>query len=67
MKLYLVFRRPDVDDMCVRDVGEYSGDNHFHLDVVHSYTDCGNKSLLTVFHEFDPALTVMLTLVSLNS
>ncbi|KAL8577459.1 hypothetical protein ACOMHN_021911 [Nucella lapillus] len=51
---------PDVAERCVREVE--GGENHFHLEVAPSYIHCINASILTMRHQYDPHLTVMLTM-----
>ena len=62
--LVLCSRRPDVEEMCRKD-SDLGGENHFHLEVTPSYLHCSNASILSLEHQYDPTLTVMLTMVSL--
>lgn len=62
---YFYTRRPDAEETCVKDI-DLGGENHFHLEVTPSYIHCVNASILSLEHEMDPTLTVMLTMVSLE-
>lgn len=54
-------QRPFVDEICLKE-GDYIGENHFHLEVTPSYLHCINASILSLYHQYDPTLTVMLTM-----
>ncbi|KAK7088185.1 transmembrane protein 248-like isoform X2 [Littorina saxatilis] len=54
-------QRPDAEETCVKDI-DLGGENHFHLEVTPSYIHCVNASILSLEHEMDPTLTVMLTM-----
>lgn len=52
---------PDVENSCLKEF-DLRGENHFHLEVTPSYIHCINASILTLEHQYDPTLTVMLTM-----
>lgn len=53
-------KRPDVDEKCERDPEVWS--NSLHLEVTSDWRQCRNASFLHLMHQYDPTLTVMLTM-----
>lgn len=53
-------KRPDVEQRCERDPEGWN--NRLHLEVTPDWGLCRNASFLHLIHQYDPTLTVMLTM-----
>ncbi|KAK7475036.1 hypothetical protein BaRGS_00033717 [Batillaria attramentaria] len=53
-------KRPDVDEVCEKDPEGWN--NRLHLELTPDWRQCRNASFLHLVHQYDPTLTVMLTM-----